>query len=72
MPISLRDAGFWISVVACLVAQIAIIRSVFISRVTHAEPRVPRPRLVVELGWAVLPAFALVALFWVTWQKLHP
>ena len=71
MPISLRDAGFWLAVASCLIAQVAIVRSVFISRAAHAEPRVPRPRLAIELAWAVLPAFGLAVLLWATWQKLQ-
>ena len=71
MPISLRDAGFWLSVVACVVAQGAIVRSVFASRSVHASESVPRPRLAVELSWAVMPAVALVVLFWLTWGALH-
>lgn len=71
MPISLRDAGFWLSVAACVVAQVAIVRSVFVSRGTPSAPAVPRPRLAIELGWSIVPAIGLAYLLWFTWQKLH-
>lgn len=62
MRISLADAAFWAAVASCAVAQVAIVRSVVTS---------PRRRAI-ELAWAILPAFALGALFFLTWRRLHP
>jgi hypothetical protein len=82
MPPVLADAVFWIAVVACVVAQAAILRSVLAAKaperasfpglaggplpVVRASPRA------VEIFWAVLPAVALVALLAFTWRALHP
>lgn len=62
MRIPLADAVFWAAVASCAVAQVAIVRSVVTS---------PRRRAI-ELAWAILPAFALGALFFLTWRRLHP
>ena len=72
MHLSFADGLFWMSVACCTIAQIFIIRSVLASR--HApEPtaNVPRSRDAVEVMWAVLPAFVLVALFWFTWRAMR-
>lgn len=62
MRFSLVDAVFWVAVASCVVAQVAIVRSVVTS---------PRRRPI-ELAWAILPAFALGALLVFTWRRLHP
>jgi len=75
MPSALANTIFWASVVVCAVAQLAILRSVFGA---SAEPApaapagVPRPRRVVEVVWAVVPAVALAILFAFTWRAIHP
>jgi heme/copper-type cytochrome/quinol oxidase subunit 2 len=71
MSVRLVDALFWAGVGLSAVAQVAILRSVI--RTTFrkrpadgAEPGTPPPTrtsALVELTWAILPAFALVAVF---------
>ncbi len=72
MPFPLADAIFWVAVACCTIAQLAILHSVFIAR--HAGSDSPTPsssgRRGSEIAWAVLPAFALIAVFFYTWKAL--
>ena len=67
MTVSLADAIFWIAVVLCTVAQVALLRSFFFgaSRPGRESTAVFRAS---ETAWAVVPALVLVALFVATWQ----
>ena len=67
LDISLRVAIFWIAAFLCIVAELAILRSMLRgSRTRVASPdgdveaTVPRGRPVMELIWAVVPAVALI------------
>jgi hypothetical protein len=61
-----RVAIFWIAAIMCIVAEIAILRSMLRgSRANHAgssdaDAVVPRGRPAVELIWAILPALGLI------------
>jgi heme/copper-type cytochrome/quinol oxidase subunit 2 len=68
----LADAIFWIAVACCLIAQVAIVRSVLMSpaRVPDAPPTTAGRRAA-EIAWAVLPGIALAAVFVYTWQAMH-
>jgi heme/copper-type cytochrome/quinol oxidase subunit 2 len=68
------DALFWGAVVACALAQVFIIRAVLRTAPTPAPdaPDVPQPRRVLEIAWAVLPAFLLAAAFIGAWRAVHP
>jgi hypothetical protein len=68
MPFSLADAIFWVAVACCTVAQLAILRSVLVTR-PATETRAHR---VVEIAWAVLPGVALAWLLLATWRVMHP
>lgn len=73
MPISFADAIFWVGVVSCAVAQIAILRSVLRTRrARETGPGVPQPRFAVEVAWAIVPAVALALLLAATWRTMHP
>lgn len=74
---------FWMAVVACAVAQVAILRSVLVARAPEqasfpglADQPLPTVRAStsrpVEIFWAVLPAVALVAVLALTWRAMHP
>ena len=70
---SLRIAIFWIAALVCIVAEIAILRSMLRgSRAAPSTPAVgsdavvPRGRPVVELIWAVLPAVGLILILALT------
>ena len=68
------DAVFWIAVVACAVAQVAITRSVFVARQPElpAGARVAPARRPAELAWALLPALAVAGVLALTWRTMHP
>ena len=79
---AVTDALFWIAVVACAVAQVAILRSVLGAKLPERAglpggsaadlPAVRASSRPVELFWAVLPAVALVVVLALTWRALHP
>ena len=71
MPHPVATILFWISVACCLVAQVLIVRSVVAARgLPAARPELPRARGSVEIMWAVVPAIALAALLFFTWQAI--
>ncbi|MBU6366798.1 MAG: hypothetical protein KJT01_11365 [Gemmatimonadetes bacterium] len=71
LPPAVAATLFWASVAACVVAQGFIIRAAFraVRPPTEAAP-VPAPHRGAELVWAVLPAFALAALWLGAWRAL--
>jgi hypothetical protein len=76
------DALFWAAVGVCAVAQGFILRAAFApeapapagspAEAGRAAGRLRRPSRPLEIGWAVLPAIALVLLFLWAWQLQHP
>ena len=80
---SVFDAIFWIAVASCVLAQVAIVRSVLRMRGSAADstlasslpspsPSLPRTRPAIELAWVVVPALALAVVLGVTWRTMHP
>jgi hypothetical protein len=72
------EAIFWIAVLSCAVAEIAILRAVFRIRgnapgraTPSAEVALPRVRRGVEILWAVLPAIALALVLLLTWRAMR-
>ena len=63
---NLADAIFWVAVAACLIAQVAILRSVLVTRGGSVARRAA------EIAWAVAPAVALALVLAATWRTLHP
>ena len=63
-------AVFVVCAVACAAAHVAILRSV-VSRRSAVSPDVPRPRLAVELLWALLPAVILALVLTATWDRIR-
>lgn len=61
---------FVICAAACVVAHVAIFRSVLRARLTAPDPGVPRPKLLVEVAWALLPAIALAFVLTATWARI--
>jgi heme/copper-type cytochrome/quinol oxidase subunit 2 len=72
MPEAAADLVFWVALVCCAVAQIAIIRSVLLVTplASRSEP-MPIARRATEVAWAVLPGLILAAVFWATWRAMH-
>lgn len=69
----LRELIFWIAAALCVVAEIAILRSMFRGsravspdRSPAVDADVPRARAAGEIVWAVLPAIVLLAVLLVT------
>ena len=64
-------AVFVVCVACCVIGHAAILRSVIRSRVVPADASVRRPRLAVEIVWAVIPAIALAILLTATWARVR-
>lgn len=67
----LAETIFWIAAVACVIAQVAILRSTFAARYANKSELVPDSPRSSELAWAVIPALALSAVLIATWQKIE-
>jgi heme/copper-type cytochrome/quinol oxidase subunit 2 len=67
----LAETIFWIAVVACAVAEVAILRSTFVARRANKSELVPASSRSGELAWAVVPALALCAVLIATWQRIE-
>ena len=68
----LADVLFWVAAACCIVAHVAILRSVLRSRrQTAANPDVPRSRQSVEIVWAIVPALVLAVVLAATWRSMH-
>jgi heme/copper-type cytochrome/quinol oxidase subunit 2 len=74
MRLSFADGLFWTSVACCAFAQYFILRSVGGRRhVTEpSSSTMPRPRGMMEILWAMVPAIALTVLLVFTWRAMHP
>ena len=67
----LAETIFWIAVVACAVAEVAIVRSTFFARRANKSELVPASSRSGELAWAIVPALALCAVLVATWQRIE-
>jgi heme/copper-type cytochrome/quinol oxidase subunit 2 len=67
----LAEMIFWVAVVACAVAEVAILRSIFVSRSANKSELVPASPRGGEIAWAVIPALALCAVLVATWQRME-
>jgi len=76
--VTIRSALFWIAAACCVVAELAILRSLLFGSArdaerrsaaagTRAPSRSPRP---VEIAWALLPAIGLIFVLYLTWRAL--
>jgi heme/copper-type cytochrome/quinol oxidase subunit 2 len=67
-------ARYWVfaaCVAACVIGHGAILLSVSRRSVVPVEPGVPRPRRVVEILWALIPAIALAFVLTATWDRVR-
>jgi len=64
-------AVFLVCAVACVVAHVFILVSVVGRRTNTVNPAVPRPNLIVEVLWALLPAVVLALVLTATWQRVQ-
>jgi hypothetical protein len=67
----LAEGIFWITALACVIAEIAILRSTYLARGAQRSALVPAAPLGREMTWAIIPAIALSLLLVVTWQKIQ-
>lgn len=67
----LAEGIFWIAVLACIVAQIAILRSTHAARKVEKSALVPAASRAGEIVWAIVPVVALSVLLVATWQKIE-
>jgi membrane protein implicated in regulation of membrane protease activity len=67
----LAETVFWIAAAACIVAEIAILRSTFAAAPTAKSDLVPAASRRSEVAWAIVPAIALSAVLVVTWRKVE-
>jgi hypothetical protein len=67
---SLAEAIFWIAALACIVAQIALLRSNISTRGEKRSELVPASPRSSELAWSILPALVLAVLLFATWRKI--
>jgi len=58
-------------VAACVFAHVAILGSVVRARAAAPDPGVPRPKLLVEIAWALVPAIALAFVLTATWSRIQ-
>lgn len=67
----LAETIFWIAAVACLIAEVVILRSTFAAQPGNRSELVPVSSRSGELAWAVIPALALCAVLVATWQRIE-
>jgi heme/copper-type cytochrome/quinol oxidase subunit 2 len=70
MNLSLAEAIFWVAALACVVAQIALVRSSLHTKDETRSELVPASSRSGELFWTMLPAIALSIVLFATWRKL--
>ncbi len=66
----LAETIFWIAAVACVIAELAILRSTFAARRANKSELVPAASPRAELAWAIIPALALGIVLTATWQRI--
>ena len=67
----LAEIVFWIATTACVIAELAILRSTFGARGAIKSELVPTASPRGELAWAIIPALALVVVLMATWQRIE-
>lgn len=66
-----RYVVFFVCVVACAVAHVAILASAARRPGRNADPAVPQPRRGIEIVWALLPALVLALVVTATWERVR-
>lgn len=70
---AVADAVFWVALVCCVVAQVAILRSALARHLPPADApsSLPATRRGIEIVWAVLPAVALAVVLVLTYRAVQ-
>ena len=75
MP-TIRLALFWTAAACCVIAEVAILRSLLFGKARAAEqqhvsgPGAGRTSRPAEIAWAVLPAVGLLLVLYLTWRAV--
>lgn len=67
----LRDGIFWVAVVCCVVATVAIVRSTVLASPPDQERPAAARHRAVEIAYAVLPALGLAVVLAATWLRIR-
>ena len=67
----LAEIVFWIAAIACVIAELAILRSTFAARRVNKSELVPSASPRGELAWAIIPALALAVVLTATWHRIE-
>ena len=74
---TVRSLLFWAAAVCCVLAELAILRSLLFGRARAAEQSAAGPlshatrtRRPAEIAWAVLPAVGLLFVLYLTWRAV--
>lgn len=67
----LAEGIFWLAALACVLAEIAILRSTYAATRAEKSALVPVPARSGEIAWAIIPAVALSILLVMTWQRIE-
>jgi membrane protein implicated in regulation of membrane protease activity len=67
----LAETIFWIAAFACIIAEIAILRSTYAARRVEKSALVPAAGPRGEITWALIPALGLSLLLLMTWRKIE-
>jgi heme/copper-type cytochrome/quinol oxidase subunit 2 len=67
----LAETIFWIAAAACIVAEIAILRSTFAAESAAKSELVPAASRRSEVAWVIVPAIALSVVLVATWRKIE-
>jgi hypothetical protein len=62
---------FVVAVVACALAHAGILVSVVRRTSVVVDSNVPRPKALVEIAWALIPAIALALILTATWARVR-
>jgi heme/copper-type cytochrome/quinol oxidase subunit 2 len=72
---TVRSALFWVAAACCVLAELAILRSLLFGRARAAEQSgtgqfaaATRARRPAEIAWALLPAVGLLFVLYLTWR----
>jgi len=74
---TIRSVLFWVAAACCVLAELAILRSLLFGRARAAEARdsmgsarAAHASRSVDIAWAILPAIGLALVLYLTWRAV--
>ena len=74
---TIRSVVFWVAAACCVVAELAILRSLLFGRARAAEARdsmggarAAHASRSADIAWAILPAIGLALVLYLTWRAV--